>query len=353
MEMSKASHSLLIKQESKRLGFDFCGISKAEFLEEEAPRLEQWLKDGKHGRMSYMENHFDKRLDPRLLVPNAKSVISLALNYFPSQQQICHSEQREESNSKHILQSVPNDNSPKISKYAYGKDYHFVIKEKINLLLDFIRKNIGEVTARGFVDSAPVMDKVWAKRSGLGWMGKNSNLITKNNGSFFFLAELIVDLELEYDGEIPDYCGTCTKCIDACPTNAIPEPYIVDGSKCISYFTIELKENIPDEMKGKFDDWAFGCDICQDVCPWNSFSTPHNEPHFTPKPEILNFTKKDWEEISEETFNKIFADSPLQRPKYKGIKRNLEFLRLGNGMPEHIENNIPIHSKLGKAPNIK
>jgi epoxyqueuosine reductase len=309
-EMSKEKHTLLIKQESRRLGFDFCGISKAEFLEEEAPRLEKWLKGGKHGKMNYMENHFDKRLDPRLLVPNAKSVISLALNYWPHPQ----------------LLSKGEGSNTKISKYAWGKDYHFVIKEKLNLLLDFIRKHIGEVTARGFVDSAPVMDKVWAKKSGLGWIGKNSNLITKTNGSFFFLAELIVDLELEYDGEIPDYCGTCTKCIDACPTDAISEPYVVDGSKCISYFTIELKENIPNEMKGKFDNWAFGCDICQDVCPWNSFSTPHNEPHFKPIPEILNFTKKDWEEISEETFNKTFADSPLQRPRYKGIKRNLEFI---------------------------
>ena len=316
--MSIEKYSLSIKKESKRLGFDFCGISKAEFLEEESPRLEKWLKDGKQGKMSYMENYFDKRLDPRLLVPNAKSVISLALNYFPS------------SLASRRVDEV------KISKYAYGKDYHFVIKEKLNLLLDFIRATIGEVEARGFVDSAPVMDKVWAKKSGLGWIGKNSNLITKNNGSFFFLAELIVDLELEYDGEIPDYCGTCTKCIDACPTDAISEPYIVDGSKCISYFTIELKENIPNEMKGKFDDWAFGCDICQDVCPWNSFSTPHNEPHFKPKPEILNFTKKDWEEVSEKTFNKTFADSPLARPKYKGIKRNLEFLRLGNSVPENL-----------------
>ena len=314
------------------MGFDFCGISKAEFLEEEAPHLEKWLKEGKQGKMSYMENHFDMRLDPRLLVPGAKSVISLALNYFPAEKQFCHSERSEESNSsvqKQILRAAQDDNSRiKISKYAYGKDYHFVIKEKLNLLLDFIRKNIGEVNARGFVDSAPVMDKVWAKKSGLGWVGKNSNLITKNNGSFFFLAELIVDLELEYDGTIPDYCGTCTKCIDACPTDAISEPYVVDGSKCISYFTIELKENIPNEMKGKFENWAFGCDICQDVCPWNSFSTPNNEPHFQPKPEILNFSKKDWEELSEETFNKTFADSPLKRPKYEGIKRNIKFLNL-------------------------
>ena len=349
MEMTKEKYTLLIKQESKRLGFDFCGISKAEFLEEEAPRLEKWLKDGKQGKMSYMENHFDKRLDPRLLVPNAKSVISLALNYFPQSGR--HAELV--SASGETLKQVQGDRQVKISKYAWGKDYHFVIKEKLNLLLGFIRASIGEVTARGFVDSAPVMDKVWGKKSGLGWVGKNSNLITKTNGSFFFLAELIVDLELEYDGEIPDYCGTCTKCIDACPTDAISEPYIVDGSKCISYFTIELKENIPSEMKGKFDNWAFGCDVCQDVCPWNSFSTPHNEPHFKPKTEILNFNRKDWEEISEDAFNKTFGDSPLQRPKYKGIKRNLEFLRLGDSLPEHLSDNISVHPKLGEAPNVK
>ncbi len=343
-----SKNTFLIKQESKRLGFDFCGISKAEFLEEEAPRLEKWLKEKKHGKMSYMENYFDKRLDPRLLVPNAKSVISLALNYFPGSSR--HAELV--SASGNTLKQVQGD-KVKISKYAYGKDYHFVIKEKLNLLLDFIRKNIGEVTARGFVDSAPVMDKVWAKKSGLGWVGKNSNLITKSNGSFFFLAELIVDLELEYDGEIPDYCGTCTKCIDACPTDAISEPYIVDGSKCISYFTIELKENIPAEMKGKFDNWAFGCDICQDVCPWNSFSTPHNEPHFKPKKEILNFTKKDWEEISEETFNKTFSDSPLQRTKFKGMKRNISFLNFGNGLAENLRDNVLVHSKVGKAPNVE
>ncbi|MBI4930064.1 MAG: tRNA epoxyqueuosine(34) reductase QueG [Bacteroidetes bacterium] len=325
--MNFSRNTSLIKQESKRLGFDFCGISKADFLEEEAPRLEKWLKKEKQGKMSYMENHFDMRLDPRVLVPGAKSVISLLLNYFPSPL---------------LKERGPRGEAgeAKISKYAYGKDYHFVIKEKLFQLIEFIRKNIGDVhpvksfgetefngvNAKAFVDSAPVMDKVWAKKSGLGWIGKNSNLITKNNGSFFFIAELIVDLDLEYDGEIPDYCGTCTKCIDACPTDAISEPYVVDGSKCISYFTIELKENIPNEMKEKFNDWMFGCDICQDVCPWNSFSTPHKEPHFKPKPEILNFTKKDWEEISEETFNKIFADSPLHRPKFKGIKRNLDFL---------------------------
>ena len=311
----KNVNTLLIKQESKRLGFDFCGISKAEFLEDEAPRLEKWLKNEMHGKMQYMENYFDLRLDPTKLMSGAKSVISLLLNYFPSEKQ--------------------NEHSPKISKYAYGKDYHFVIKEKLKELIAFIKQNIGDVNARAFVDSAPVMDKVWAKKSGLGWIGKHTNLISKNNGSFFFIAELIVDLDLEYDSEIADYCGSCTKCIDACPTDAISQPYVVDGSKCISYFTIELKENIPAEMKGKFDDWMFGCDICQDVCPWNSFSKPHNELQFKPLPEILNFTKKDWEEISEETFNKTFHDSPLERPKYKGIKRNLEFLNLGNGVSEN------------------
>jgi len=341
--VSFSRNTSLIKQESKRLGFDFCGISKADFLEEEAPRLEKWLKEEKQGKMSYMESRglgIDMRLDPRVLVPGAKSVISLLLNYFPEDK----SPVLTEASGLPPLQGGINS-QPKISKYAYGKDYHFVIKEKLFQLIEFIKKNIGDVhlvksigetefngvNARAFVDSAPVMDKVWAKKSGLGWIGKNSNLITKNNGSFFFIAELIIDLDLEYDGAIPDYCGTCTKCIDACPTDAISEPYIVDGSKCISYFTIELKENIPNEMKGKFDDWMFGCDICQDVCPWNSFSTPHNEPHFKPKPEILNFAKKDWEEISEETFNKIFADSPLHRPKFKGIKRNLAFLSPSGG----------------------
>lgn len=309
-------HTALIKQESKRLGFDFCGISKAEFLEEEAPRLEKWLKEGKLGKMQYMENYFDLRLDPTKLMPGAKSVISLLLNYFPASTPSPLLEER----------GVRGEAKPKISKYAYGKDYHFVIKEKLKTLIAFIQQNIGEVNARGFVDSAPVMDKVWAKKSGLGWIGKHSNLISKSHGSFYFIAELIVDLDLEYDGPIADYCGTCTKCIDACPTGAITEPYVVDGSKCISYFTIELKENIPQEMKGKFENWMFGCDICQDVCPWNSFSAPHNEPHFKPKPEILNFTKKDWEEISEETFKKTFADSPLARPKFEGIKRNLNFL---------------------------
>jgi epoxyqueuosine reductase len=319
---STFDHTRLIKQESKRLGFDFCGISKAEFLEEEAPRLEKWLKDGKHGKMQYMENYFDLRLDPTKLMPGAKSVISLLLNYYPAPPSVL----RPSSLPINGDGGRGTGDEVKISKYAYGKDYHFVIKEKLKELIAFIEQNIGKVNARGFVDSAPIMDKVWAKKSGLGWIGKNSNLISKSNGSFFFIAELIVDLDLAYDGPVADYCGTCTKCIDACPTDAITEPYVVDGSKCISYFTIELKENIPASMKGKFDNWMFGCDICQDVCPWNSFSTPYKEPNFKPKPEILNFTKKDWDEITEETFKKTFADSPLSRPKFEGIKRNLKFI---------------------------
>lgn len=284
-----------------------CGISKAAFLEQEAPRLENWLNNQRNGQMSYMENNFDKRLNPTLLVDDAKSVISLLLNYYPSEFQ--------------------NPNSFKISKYAYGEDYHYVIKEKLKELLFSIQENIGEVSGRAFVDSAPVLDKAWAAKSGLGWIGKNSNLLTQKVGSFYFIAELIIDLDLEYDYATTDHCGTCTACIDACPTEAIIAPYQVDGSKCISYFTIELKENIPDEMKGKFDDWAFGCDICQDVCPWNKFSKPHNEPLFNPKPELLSMSKKDWEEITEETFKVIAKNSPLKRTKFSGIKRNIDFLR--------------------------
>lgn len=306
--MNAYSHTQLIKTEARRLGFEYCGISKAEFLEEEAPRLERWLNQGMHGQMSYMENYFDKRLDPRLLVDGARSVISLLLNYYPER-----------------TQSDPE--APRLSKYAYGKDYHFVIKEKLKELIHFINENIGEVNGRAFVDSAPVLDKAWAKRSGLGWIGKNSNLINKQSGSFFFIAELIVDLELEYDGQVKDYCGSCTRCIDACPTGAIVEPYVVDGSKCISYFTIELKENIPSEVKGKFENWVFGCDICQDVCPWNRFSKPHNEPAFEPSAGLLEMTRKEWEEITEEVFQKLFRESAVKRTKYKGLKRNLEFLR--------------------------
>ena len=306
--MQAHQYTQLIKSEAKRLGFQYCGISKADFLEQEAPRLESWLNKNMQGEMSYMQNHFDKRLDPRLLVPGAKSVISLLLNYYPYQQQM-------------------DDTAPKISKYAYGKDYHFVIKEKLNELLQHINENIGEVDGRAFVDSAPVLDKAWAKKSGLGWIGKNSNLINKNSGSFYFIAELIIDLTLEYDGAIKDYCGTCTRCIDACPTDAIVAPYVVDGSKCISYFTIELKENIPSEMKGKLDNWVFGCDVCQDVCPWNSFSKPHAEPYFQPNGELLEMTKKDLLEITEETFKRVFKDSAVKRTKFNGLKRNLDFIK--------------------------
>lgn len=287
-----------------------CGISKAEFLEQEAPRLENWLKNNRNGEMSYMENHFDKRLDPTLLVDDGKSVISLLLNYYPDQLQ---------------SQSVDTD-SYKISKYAYGQDYHFVIMEKLKELLFSIQETIGDVSGRAFVDSAPVLDKAWAAKSGLGWIGKNSNLLTQKVGSFYFIAELIIDLDLEYDNATTDHCGTCTACIDACPTEAIVAPYIVDGSKCISYFTIELKANIPQEMKGKFNDWAFGCDICQDVCPWNKFSKAHSEPLFNPNPELLSMTKKDWKEITEETFRIVFKDSALKRAKFSGLKRNIDFL---------------------------
>lgn len=304
---NKEKYSKLIKAEAKRLGFLSCGISKAGFLEEEAPRLENWLNQNHHGEMKYMENHFDKRLNPTLLVDDAKSVISLLLNYYPSE--------------------IQNTDSYKISKYAYGQDYHFVIKEKLKELLQTIQTEIGEVSGRAFVDSAPVLDKAWAAKSGLGWIGKNSNLLTQQVGSFYFIAELVVDLDLEYDYATTDHCGTCTACIDACPTEAIVSPYVVDGSKCISYFTIELKENIPQEMKGKMDDWIFGCDVCQDVCPWNRFSKSHNEPLFNPNPELLSMTKKDWEEITEETFKKVFKNSAVKRTKLDGLKRNIKFLK--------------------------
>lgn len=302
-----AKYSQLIKSEAKRLGFLSCGISKAAFLEEEAPRLEKWLKNNMNGEMGYMENHFDKRLDPTVLVPGSKSVISLLLNYYPSQTQ--------------------NPDSYKISKYAYGTDYHFIIKDKLKELMHFISAEIGEVNGRAFVDSAPVLDKAWAAKSGLGWIGKHSNLLTKQSGSFYFIAELIVDLDLEYDNPVTDHCGTCTACIDACPTNAIVADRVVDGSKCISYFTIELKNEIPISEKGKFQDWMFGCDICQDVCPWNRFSKPHNEPLFNPHPELLSMTKKDWEEITEDVFREIFKKSAVKRTKYTGLTRNIQFLK--------------------------
>lgn len=303
----KNKHTQFIKKEAKRLGFDYCGISKAGFLEEEAPRLEKWLKENKQGQMAYMENYFDKRLDPKLLVEGSKSVISLLYNYYPQQKQV--------------------EKAPKISKYAYGQDYHEIIKTKLQEFLFSLKENIGDINGRAFVDSAPVMDKAWAKKSGLGWIGKNSNLITKENGSFFFIAELIIDLELEYDGPIKDYCGTCSKCIDACPTEAIVAPYVVDGSKCISYLTIELKEAIPAEFKNKMDNWVFGCDVCQDVCPWNRFSKINNEPLFTNSTGLLNFSEAEWHEITEESFQLVFKHSAVKRTKYKGLKRNLEFLK--------------------------
>lgn len=304
----KEQYTKLIKKRAGELGFFHCGISKATFLEEEAPLLERWLTQNRQGQMSYMERNFEKRLDPRILVPGAKSVVSLLLNYYPAQQQ-------------QDFQSF------KISKYAYGKDYHTVIKEKLFELDHFIQEEIGEVGGRVFVDSAPVMDKAWAKRSGLGWIGKNSNLLNKMNGSFFFIAEMILDLELEYDGPVQDYCGSCRRCMEACPTQAITDPYVVDGSKCISYFTIELKEAIPEEVKGKFDDWIFGCDICQDVCPWNRFAKAHSEPAFEHRQAMFDMSKKDWVELTEETFQKLFKDTPLQRPGFKGLKRNIDFVK--------------------------
>ena len=305
---NRETYTNLIKTEAKRLGFLSCGISKAEFLETEAPRLEKWLNKNMHGEMQYMENHFDKRLDPTKLVESSKSVVSLLLNYFPSETQ------------KDIT-------APKISKYAYGTDYHFVIKDKLKQLLHFIQDEIGDVHGRAFVDSAPVLDKAWAAKSGLGWIGKHSNLLTQQVGSFYFIAELIIDLELDYDKSVTDHCGTCTACIDVCPTQAITEPYVVDGSKCISYFTIELKENIPTEFKGQLDNWMFGCDVCQDVCPWNKFSKPHREPLFNPHPELLEMTKQDWEEVTEETFKKVFQKSAVKRTKYSGLIRNIKFLK--------------------------
>lgn len=303
----KEKYSAMIKEEAKRLGFLSCGISKADFLEEEAPRLEKWLQENRNGGMQYMENHFDKRLDPRLLVDGARSVVSLLLNYYPEAKQ--------------------NSDSYKLSKYAYGHDYHHIIKSKLRELQNFISEEIGEVGGRAFVDSAPVLDKAWAAKSGLGWIGKHSNLLTQQVGSFYFIAELILDVDLAVDFKVTDHCGTCTACIDACPTEAIVEPYKVDGSKCISYVTIELKEEIPAEFQGKMDDWMFGCDVCQDVCPWNRFSKPHSEPLFNPHPELLSMNKKDWEEITEDVFKKVFQKSAVKRTKFSGLTRNVSFLK--------------------------
>ena len=309
--MSTLHHTSLLKQKALELGFAYCKVSKAEFLHKEALQLERWLAKDYHGEMSYMENHFDKRLNPKLLVTGAKSVISLAFNYYsPAKQE--------------------DKNAPKISIYAFGRDYHKVVKKKLKLLFQFLQDEIGDVNGRYFVDSAPVMEKSWAEKSGIGWIGKHSNLISKSQGSYFFLAELILDVPLEYDSPIKDYCGTCTKCIDACPTDAITEPYVVDGSKCISYYTIELKNAIPENVKGKFENWMFGCDICQMVCPWNKFSIPHNEANFLPKKELLSFKKEDWEKLEVEKFDEIFEGSPIKRTGFKGLKRNIEFVTKSN-----------------------
>jgi epoxyqueuosine reductase len=302
-------HTQLIKTFAKRLGFESVGIAKAEFLEDEAPRLEAWLNQQMHGQMLYMENWFDKRLDPTKLVPGAKSVISLLYNYFPEEQQ--------------------RKDAPQIAKYAYGQDYHHVIKDKLKTFTQLIESEIGAVEGRAFVDSAPVMERAWAAKSGLGWIGKHSLLLNKQHGSFYFLAELIVDLELVADGPVTDHCGTCTKCIDACPTDAIVEPYVVDGSKCISYFTIELKDAIPTAFDGKFQNWMFGCDICQDVCPWNRFSQPHQEPKFKPHDALLTNSTAEWQEITHEIFNEIFKKSAVKRTQFAGLKRNLEYLGRG------------------------
>lgn len=304
---SKEKYSQFIKQKAHALGFDYCGISKAEKLQSEEKQLEDWLSKGYHGKMAYLANHFDMRLDPTKLVPGAKSVISLLYNYYPD-------DPVEESDFK-------------VAKYAYGKDYHFVIKDKLKTFLSHLQEEIGEIQGRVFVDSAPVMERQWAAKSGLGWIGKNTLLINKQHGSYYFLAEMIIDIELEPDGPIKDYCGTCTKCLDACPTDAFVNARVLDGSKCISYLTIELKGEIPTEFKGKYKDWVFGCDICQEVCPWNRFSQKHKEISFRKSEGIAAIEDGTWQEISEEIFNKIFKDSPLKRTKYKGIERNISFIK--------------------------
>ncbi len=304
--MTIEERTRLIRNKAYDLGFMFVGFSKAEFLEEEAKPLEKWLLSHQHGKMQYMENHFDKRLDPTLLVDGAKSVISLAYNYFPS--------------------AIQTSTAPKVAKYAYGEDYHYVIKDKLKVLFEFIEQEIGAIQGRIFVDSAPVLEKAWAKKSGLGWVGKNTNIIHPKVGSFFFLAEMILDLDLLSDGPIKDYCGRCTRCIDACPTEALT-PYQIDASKCISYLTIELKdEMLPNEFKGKMDNWVFGCDICQDVCPWNRFSKPHEEARFSPSASFLAMNEQDWLDLSEEQFKILFKNTPLQRTKWRGLSRNIAFL---------------------------
>ena len=302
----KSFNTEFIKNKAIELGFISCGISKSGFLEDEVYRFEYWLKNNYHGKMSYMERNFDKRMDTTKLVEGSKSVISLLYNYYPENK-------------------IDDKNNFKISKYAYGKDYHFIIKDKLKTLLNDMREEIGDIHGRVFVDSAPILERAWAKKSGLGWVGKNTNLINKKTGSFFFIAEIIVDLELNYDNEVKDYCGSCTACLDSCPTNALYEPYKIDASKCISYFTIELKEQFPDDLKKDFNDWIFGCDICQDVCPWNKLSKSSDEPLLKPKEEIKQYTKKDWIELTDEVFNVVFKESPLKRTKYKGLKRNIKY----------------------------
>ena len=303
----KTQHTQFIKAKARELGFQSCGIAKAEFLEDIAPKLEEWLATHQHGQMAYMANHFDKRLDPTLLVPGAKSVISLTYNYYPKKDLI-------------------SNGSYKLAKYTYGEDYHFILKDKLKELFSAIEKKAGAIEGRVFVDSAPVMERQWAARSGLGWLGKNTLLLNKQKGSFFFLAEIILDLELEYDSPTTNHCGTCTRCIDACPTEAISPEGVVNASQCISYFTIELKDELPPEVKGKFEDWMFGCDICQDVCPWNRFSVAHSEPLFEPHPELAHMTKGDWQELTEEVFGKLFKKSAVKRTKFTGLKRNITFL---------------------------
>lgn len=307
MNPTSEKYARLIKSKSKKFGFQSCGISKAGFLEEEAHSLENWLRNDYHGKMSYMENHFDKRLDPTLLVEGSKSVISLSYNYFPAEN----------------LSSLDNF---KISKYAYGEDYHIVIKDILAEMVAELKEEIGDFECRVFTDSAPILERSWARKSGIGWVGKNANLITKQNGSFYFLAEIICDLELQADLAATDHCGTCTKCIDACPTDAIVSEKVIDGSKCISYATIELKEEIPESFKNKMQDWMFGCDICQDVCPWNRFSAPHQQEKFKPNQFLQNYQKDDWKEVTQEVFSEIFRKSPVKRTKFAGLQRNIGFL---------------------------
>ena len=301
----KKRNSQLIKRLAKQIGFSSCGISRARFLHEEEKNFEDWLNQGYQGTMSYLERNFDKRLDPTKLVPGAKSIISLTFNYFPPKK-------------------IFDDNNFLISKYAYGKDYHIIIKDKLKALFSQMKKEVGDIEGRVFVDSAPIHERAWAKISGLGWIGKNSLLLNKKMGSYFFLAEIICDLDLEYDSTISDHCGTCTKCIDACPTDAITQAQVVDANRCISYLTIENKNEIPKELSKSFNNYIFGCDICQDVCPWNKFSTSHNEREFLPKEELSKMSKKDWQELTHETFNKIFKNSAVKRTKFQGLKRNIK-----------------------------